>query len=242
MKTLKFKFITYKLITFLVGLFLTTLFVTNTFASDPAISVIGTFDARSQEVIVGQQNVPLMGFLTGTSGSDQTIKRFIIRFYADDDGSFDNNIGDQKASYFIASASLYDQAGALLSGPKPLRSFYAYDDVFFDSLEYKISANTQKKFLVKVNLLSANPAEKAYLAAGLIPSDITAEEDSTFNASTVMGNDVNQEATKDPVITVVKGGTMNIRAVPANPETTTIPATSSILNTFWPTVEYRFSP
>jgi len=176
---------------------------------DLTVVMIRTFDVPSVEVTIGEEDVPILGFLLSANSVAHHIERIDVDFYADDDGDFDGE-GDIGANSIIASASLYDDSGMLLVGPKVVTAEGNHYVAQFSSMNLQIDAGEQVKFVVKVDILSASAVDTAYIMAGLSINGITAWEEISANTTEIVGNNVGFGTDDDPVITVISGGELNV--------------------------------
>ena len=165
--------------------------------------------------VKGSLDVPVLGVGLNAVADNLKVNKIIVRLYADNDGTFDNGgYGDYAANNLVSTVSLYE-GSTKVAGPVNIRlvgtigQLGGYYKAEFNNLAYQVAKGASKNLTVKVNLLNTFSGSK-YLAADIKPDEDMEVEDSQGNLLTNLdSNNLNLNASPNPVITCVQMGTLS---------------------------------
>ncbi|MCK5612230.1 hypothetical protein KAR91_60725, partial [Candidatus Pacearchaeota archaeon] len=191
-----------------------------------SLTVAKTTNVLTRQHVKGSQGVNALQIaLQAGDAGDITVKKLIMRVYADDDGTFNNlggaATGDVEAKNYISSVSLYD-GDTLVAGPVALElvgglvgatylpeTATSYDKALFENFSLVIPKGQTKNLTVKFNLLNNTGALTYYLAVDMDPAaDITAE-DVDSNTVTASSGHLNLLASPTPQIVMIGSGSLS---------------------------------
>ncbi len=181
----------------------------------PSLNVTRAAAPVSASVVKGANGVPVLGVYLSAGTDDITTNRLIVRFYGNDNITWNSVRGNLAANTIVASAMLYDGA-ELLAGPEALslvdvvgsNGIYDTGDyyrVFFDDLALTVPAGTTRTLTVKVNLLNTMSAT-VYLAADVVPDLDVIAWDTGVNTVIPSGIALNGGLPHEPLLTVLTRG------------------------------------
>lgn len=190
--------------------------------TSPSVTVTKASVPTDDSYVKGADEMSLLGIsVRAGDASDTKITDMVVRFYADDDGTFDNSEGDVAANAVIQNPELW-VGDELVAGPENLTSngttigtdggyYYAT----FNDVDYDIEAGETVTFVVKADALN-NLAAVRYVAADIdADSDITAEDEDGNTITIATSSNLNNSTTPSPLVTVTQGGSLTIAVDPA---------------------------
>ena len=175
----------------------------------------------SDTFVKGTNGIEIIG-LSVAAGSASSIKvtDMVVRFYGDDDGTFDTSgLGDVSANDLVSNIELWVD-DVRIAGPEGMTLVDTTGGTYsttvdhykatFDNMDYVLSAGATKKITVKGDISSSLSATR-YLAADIDPdADITAEDSDGNSVTDSTTTARNLAASPSPMLTLATTGTITV--------------------------------